>query len=194
MACSKRDSVALAAEYGVGALVLAFAGLDEVAEYHDLYRKTCAERTGERLVSTEINDHFAALLPTIVLDDGQEALRVGARGQRFFGESLAHWYGGGPPPNEDTEADDNLVEIQRSKERVAAKLGEMNVPLNPSAAGTFSVDHAYGDAEHAAGFVERFRDMGVDEVMCMMQMGTVSQADCMETIRQWGETIIPRFR
>ena len=46
----------------------------------------------------------------------------------------------------------------------------------------------------AAGFVEKLQAMGVDEVMCMMQMGTVPQDVCMETIRQWGETIIPRFR
>ena len=46
MACSKRDTVRLAAEYGVGALVLGFAGIDEVAEYHELYRETCRTRTG----------------------------------------------------------------------------------------------------------------------------------------------------
>src|SRR4051794_31597337 len=84
MACSKKDTVKLAAEYGVGALVLAFAGLDEVRANHELYRETIEQRTGDRLVSTVVNDHFAALLPTIVLDDGDEALRIGARGQRFF--------------------------------------------------------------------------------------------------------------
>src|SRR5690242_16527984 len=41
LACSKRDTVKLAAEFGVGALVLGFAGLDEIAEYHDLYRTAC---------------------------------------------------------------------------------------------------------------------------------------------------------
>src|SRR4051812_32132851 len=44
MACSKKATVQMAAEYGVGALVLGFAVVDEVAEYHDLYRRTCAER------------------------------------------------------------------------------------------------------------------------------------------------------
>jgi hypothetical protein len=28
----------------------------------------------------------------------------------------------------------------------------------------------------------------------MIQMGTVPQEVCMETIRQWGDKIIPRFR
>ena len=30
LACTKRDTVTLAAEYGIGALVLGFAGIDEV--------------------------------------------------------------------------------------------------------------------------------------------------------------------
>ncbi len=44
MACSKKATVQLAAEYGVGAMVLGFAGIDEVREYHDLYRETCEKR------------------------------------------------------------------------------------------------------------------------------------------------------
>ena len=194
MACSKLDTVKLAAEYGVGALVLGFAGADEVRQYHDLYRETCDKRTGERFVSSVVNDHFTALLPTIVLDDGDEAFRIGARGQRFFAEAIAHWYGGGPPPNENTEHDDNVAEVERSKERVIAKLHEANVPVRPASTATFNIDHAYGTADHAIQFVERFRDIGVDEVMCMTQMGTVPQDVCLETIRQWGEKIIPKFK
>lgn len=30
--------------------------------------------------------------------------------------------------------------------------------------------------------------------MCLIQMGTVPQDVCLETIRQWGEHVIPRFR
>jgi hypothetical protein len=31
-------------------------------------------------------------------------------------------------------------------------------------------------------------------VMCMIQMGTIPQDVCMETIRLWGEKVIPHFR
>jgi alkanesulfonate monooxygenase SsuD/methylene tetrahydromethanopterin reductase-like flavin-dependent oxidoreductase (luciferase family) len=194
MACSKRDTVKLAAEYGVGALVLGFAGVDEVRDYHDLYQETIEARTGERFVSSVVNDHFTALLPTIVLDDGEEAFRIGARGQRFFAEAIAHWYGGGPAPSEDTEDDDNVAEVARSRERMVAKLHEANVPVRPASTATYNIDHAYGTADYAAQFVEKLRDVGVDEIMCMIQMGTVPQDVCMETIRQWGESIIPKFR
>src|ERR1019366_3191253 len=43
LACTKEATVALAADYGIGALVLGFAGIDEVRHLNDIYRKTIAE-------------------------------------------------------------------------------------------------------------------------------------------------------
>ena len=194
LACTKRDTVALAAEYGIGALVLGFAGIEEVAGLRKIYDDTIATRTGDRFVSTVVNDHFSALCPTIVLDDGDEALNIGARGQRFFAESIAHWYGGGPPPAENTEQDDNVAAIERDKEELVAKLHEANIPVSPNTTATFNIDHAYGTADRAIAYVEQLEEVGADEIMCIIQMGTIPQAACMETIRQWGEKVIPHFR
>ena len=194
MACSKENTIELAAEYGVGALVLGFAGLDEVAHYRTMYAEAIERRTGDRFVSSEVNDHFTALCPTIVTDDADEALKIGARGQRFFAESIFHWYGSGPPPSQDTEDDDNVAAIHKDAELLVAKLHEANIPVRPSAIGTFNINHAYGTADHAVEYVSRLEEAGVDEVMCLIQMGTVPQEVCLETIRQWGENVIPHFR
>jgi alkanesulfonate monooxygenase SsuD/methylene tetrahydromethanopterin reductase-like flavin-dependent oxidoreductase (luciferase family) len=194
LACTKRETVTLAADYGIGALVLGFAGVDEVRELRKIYDEAIAVRTGERFVSTVVNNHFSALCPTIVMDDAQEALNVGARGQRFFAEAIAHWYGSGPPPKEDTEGDDNVVEIKRDEERVIAWLHESKIPVHAQSTSTFNIDHAYGDADRAIGYVEQLEDAGADEIMCLIQMGTVPQEACLETIRQWGAKVIPHFR
>jgi alkanesulfonate monooxygenase SsuD/methylene tetrahydromethanopterin reductase-like flavin-dependent oxidoreductase (luciferase family) len=194
LACTKRDTVALAAEYGIGALVLGFAGIEEVAGLRKIYDEGIATRTGERFVSTVVNDHFSALCPTVVSDDGDEALRVGARGQRFFAEAIAHWYGGGPPPAEGTENEDTVAAIERDKEQLVAKLHEANIPVSPTTTATFNIDHAYGTADRAIAYVEQLEEAGADEIMCLIQMGTIPQAACMETIRQWGEKVIPHFR
>jgi hypothetical protein len=129
-----------------------------------------------------------------VLDDGDEALRIGARGQRFFAESIAHWYGGGPKPHEDTELEDNVLAIERDREALVARLHEAEIPVNANTTATFNINHAYGTAERAIAYVEQLQDAGADEIMCMIQMGTVPQSACMETIRHWGETVIPYFR
>ncbi|MHB8463246.1 MAG: LLM class flavin-dependent oxidoreductase [Acidimicrobiales bacterium] len=194
MACTKRDTVTLAAEYGIGALVLGFAGVDEVRELRKLYDEGIATRDGSRFVSSVVNNHFSALCPTIVSDDGAEALRIGTRGQRFFAEAISHWYAGGPPPAEDTELDDNTAAVAADRDRMVTFLHEAKIPVTPTSTAVYNVDHAYGTPERAIAYVEALQGAGADEIMCLIQMGTVPQSACMETIRHWGETVIPHFR
>jgi alkanesulfonate monooxygenase SsuD/methylene tetrahydromethanopterin reductase-like flavin-dependent oxidoreductase (luciferase family) len=193
MACTKRDTVALAAEYGVGSLVLGFAGPDEVAGLRKIYDEAAATRTGDKLVSDVVNHHFAALCPTIVLDDADLAFRIGSRGQRFFAESIGHWYGAGPAPDLDPALDPPGA-IDEARDRYIAYLHEAKIPVGPNSAATFNVEHAYGSAANAIEYVERLVDAGADEIMCLIQMGTVPHEVCMETIGHWGETVIPHFR
>ena len=194
LACTKDDTLRKAAAWGVGALVLGFGGLDEIERYHEIYRTACKERTGDELVSTEVNESFTALLPSVVLDDRDEAFRIGVRGQRFFAESLLHWYGGGPVPDESEGGGDVLGDMEAAREVMVAKMHEADVPVTPNANNSYNVSHAYGDAEVALEFATRLHDIGVDDIMLMTQMGTISHEVCMETIRQWGEKIIPAFR
>ncbi|MGC0414577.1 LLM class flavin-dependent oxidoreductase [Embleya sp. AB8] len=197
LACSKQPSLIEAADYGVGALVLGFAGPEEVANLNRIYRDAIKERTGERFVSTVTNDHLVALCPTIVSEDGARARQVGARGQRFFAQSIAHWFSGGKsgiPDEAVVEGRDEVAIITEAAEQQVAMLHEAKIPVTVNATATYNIDHAYGTAEDAIGYVQKLIDAGADEIMCLIQMGTVPQQDCMETIRIWGEQVIPHFR
>ncbi|HUJ67113.1 MAG TPA: hypothetical protein VLX59_16330, partial [Acidimicrobiales bacterium] len=156
-----------------------------------MYDDAVEGRRGDRLVSTIQNNHLSALCPTIVLDDGDDARRVGVRGQRFFQESISHWSRGGPPPAEDTEGEDNAAAIERMESEKAQRIstGELNVSTV-----RYSTNHAYGTATTAIEYVEALQQAGADEIMCLIQMGTVPQEACLETIRQWGLSVIPHFR
>ncbi|MFF4699155.1 LLM class flavin-dependent oxidoreductase [Streptomyces chattanoogensis] len=197
LACSRTDTLRQAAEMGLGALVMGFAGPEAIAAMRGAYDTARAARTGDRLVSTVVNDHFAVLCPTIVLDDRDRARAVGLRGQRFFAQSIGYWYGGAGLPDEavvaGASAAEAEAELRRAGEQVAARLNEQRIPVRPTSTATFHADHAYGTAGDAIAYVERLRAAGADEVMCLIQMGTVPQEVCMETIRQWGEKVIPRF-
>ncbi|MFB7369441.1 LLM class flavin-dependent oxidoreductase [Streptomyces sp. NPDC056222] len=194
LACSRTETLTQAAELGIGALVMGFAGPGSIAEMRRAYDTARAARTGDRFVSTVVNDHFSVLCPTIVLDDRAEARRIGIRGQRFFAQSIGHWYGGAGIPDEAVvEGADEAADMRRAAEQVVARLNEQRIPVRPSATATFHADHAYGTAEDAIAYVERLRDAGADEIMCLMQMGTVPQEACLETLRQWGEKVIPYF-
>jgi alkanesulfonate monooxygenase SsuD/methylene tetrahydromethanopterin reductase-like flavin-dependent oxidoreductase (luciferase family) len=195
LACTRSDTVTLAAEYGIGALVMGFAGPDEVAELRKRYDEAIASRTGEQFVSTVVNDHFSALCPTIVLDDRDEAIRIGTRGQRFFAQAIAHWYGGSPPPDEAIEEGvDERAELARAGEQQLAYLHEAKIPVGPQTTTLYKADQAYGTTDDAIAYVERLVEAGADEIMCLIQMGTVPQEACLETIRRWGDKVIPHFR
>ena len=175
-------------------LVLGFSGPDDIAGMKKLYDDTIATRTGERQVSTVVNNHFSALCPTIVLDDPKAALQIGARGQKFFAQAIAHWYGDAPPPDPGRDDDDHVLAIDQAKELLVVHLHEAEIPVLPLHTASLTlVDHAYGDWRDAIAFAERLEEAGVDEIMTLIQMGTVPQAACMETIRQWGEHVIPHF-
>jgi alkanesulfonate monooxygenase SsuD/methylene tetrahydromethanopterin reductase-like flavin-dependent oxidoreductase (luciferase family) len=196
MACTHRETLRLAAEWGVGALVLGFGGPKAMEDLHRYYREFVDQRTGDQLVSPGVtNDFFGALCPTIVMDDRDEAVITGLRGQRFFAESISHYYGGGPiPTGVVQEGIDERDAIKQAEETFVAKLHEMEIPVDPAVPGNYNPDQAYGTAQDAIAHVEALEEVGVDEVMCLIQMGTITQDIAMETIRQWGETVIPYFR
>ncbi|MGW7070397.1 LLM class flavin-dependent oxidoreductase [Streptomyces sp. NPDC054855] len=195
LACSRTETLTQAAELGIGALVMGFAGPESIAEMRAAYDTAIAGRGDARLVSGVVNDHFSVLCPTIVLDDREAARRVGIRGQRFFAQSIGHWYGGAGVPDEAVvEGADEAAAMREAAEQVVARLHEHDIPVRPTSTATFNADHAYGTADDAIAYVERLRDAGADEIMCLIQMGTVPQEACMETLRQWGEKVIPYFR
>ena len=199
LACTHAETVTTAAEYGVGALAFGFGGPDNIKTQVDIYRVACSERSGAELVSTTINEHFAALCPTVVIEDGAEAAQLGARGQRFFGEAIFQWaQPGGPLPSEDTLGVDNIKYMRDKKAVVEAQFdrGELGDYVNDRALASahYNVEHAYGTPQVAIDYVESLEDIGVDEIMCIVQLGTIPHGVCLETIANWGAHVIPHFR
>jgi len=74
---------------------------------------------------------------------------------------------------------------------LGARLDRQGVRGRAQALGTAAMTD--GDWRDAIAFAERLEEAGVDEIMTLIQMGTVPQGACMETIRQWGEHVIPHF-
>ena len=197
LACTRTESLEMAGGRGMGALVLGFGGPDEVAKKNALYRKSWKARKLEDQVGYNPTEHLAALCPTIVLDDGEAARKIGIRGQRYFMESLAYWYTGGPVPDHTKWADDDLMVTQTTGETVIRSRWaseELVVDFSDPALSMMNPNHAYGTVADAIGYVERLKAAGVDEVLFICQMGTVPQWAQLETIRNIGEHLIPHFR
>jgi hypothetical protein len=139
-----------------------------------------------------------------VLDDREAARRIGFRGQRFFVESIDHWARNGPVPNPEIEDDNNEAHLREEGERRAARTvssyvgsEKIEVAMDAQHAGGqhhYNLYQAYGTVNDAIEYVERLRDAGADEIMFLMQMGTVPHEVILETIRNIGQHVLPYFR
>src|SRR5947209_5932789 len=91
VACSRRETIRLAAEKGVGALSFSFVEPEDAREWVDEYYAIVAS---ERCVPAgfAVNPNVAVVLPMMCHPDEQEAIERGIDGAHFFGYSLAHYY------------------------------------------------------------------------------------------------------
>jgi len=192
LACTRPETITLAGTLGVGALLLGFNGPDDIAEKRRRYEAAVAARQPGDVVGEVATHHVSALCPTTVLDDPDEARRIGLRGQRFFVESLEHWYGGGPPPDPERYADaENLAALLGKEEVTATTFGHERIEVRT---GKRNPNQAYGDVSDTIAYCERLEAAGADEIMFLLQMGTIPQSVVLESMHNIGTKVIPHFR
>ena len=197
MACTREHTLVAAGERGIGALVLGFSGPDEIAKKNAIYREAFRTRKAEDQVGFRPTEHLAALCAATVLEDREQARKIGLRGQRFFAESIAYWYQGGPLPtiDESLSADEQEAILGQEKEQTIAYLSEEAIPVGDEHLSNYNVaQDAYGTPEDCIRYVQRLIDAGADEILFLFQMGGIPHEVIMETIRNIGEKVIPHFR
>src|SRR4029078_6128256 len=91
VACSRRETIRLAAEKGVGALSFSFVEPEEAKEWVDESYEIIASRRGGP-AAFAVNPNVAIVLPMMCATDEAEAIERGIDGAHFFGYSLAHYY------------------------------------------------------------------------------------------------------
>jgi alkanesulfonate monooxygenase SsuD/methylene tetrahydromethanopterin reductase-like flavin-dependent oxidoreductase (luciferase family) len=195
LACTNPETVRRAAEYGVAPMVLGFGGPEVIATLRTAFDEARASRDPDACVSPGyVNDDLVALCPSFLMEDRDEAIRVGARALRFFAEAITHWAApNGVAPAHGTDKVDNIAFMAEHLAAARAAIAKGEAP--PSAASLlYNLDHAIGDPDTAIAYVQRLEEAGCDDVMCLIQMGTLTQDQQLETIRLWGEKVIPKFR
>ena len=137
VACSRRDTILLAAEKGIGALDLR------------LHRPRGGARTGSTTtrrrwpsecvpVGKAVNPNVACVTPMMCHPDEDEALDRGLEGGNFFGYSLAHYYVFGDHAPGTTDVWQEFLERRAEQGyspevAVAARAGARSAPRSPPA-------------------------------------------------------------
>src|ERR671917_554347 len=91
VACSRRETIRLAAERGIGALSFSFVEPEEAKAWVDEYYEIIGS---ERCVPAgfAVNPNVAVVLPMMLARDEADAIERGIDGGHFFGYSLTHYY------------------------------------------------------------------------------------------------------
>ena len=178
-ACSKPESAAEVGKLGIGALNFAFGSDDYLEEKVRDYRAASALARPEGRAK---NDWFACTPATLVLKDDTAALRHGTRGARFFLNAMARYYFSDERPTGELD----IPRRDLSERALQAARDERNAPGS-------QLTTIIGDPAAARESVSRFRDAGVDELVLVMQMGTVPHEIILESLRTFAEGVMPHF-
>jgi alkanesulfonate monooxygenase SsuD/methylene tetrahydromethanopterin reductase-like flavin-dependent oxidoreductase (luciferase family) len=175
-ACTRPESVVRAGQLGLGALNFSFGSDEHIGQMVRAYRD--AQESG-RPLGVGRNNHFACTPAAIVLPNDREACEWGYRGARFFGDALNAYYSGSRP------------NVPLAVRRAALSDDELSRAMARRSAGEDSNNVLCGDPVYAREYVQRFRDLGVDELIFVMQMGTVPHEIVRQSILTFGEQVLP---
>ena len=194
VACSRRDTILLAARKGLGALSFSFIEPEDAKEWVDEYY---AILDSEECVPAgfAVNPNFAVVLPMMIHDDEAEAIERGVDGAHFFGYSLAHYYVFGEHESGST---DLWAEFQRDRADKGFAREIVNPDREPLGVklleqGLGSLRGAIGTPDQVAELVERFERSGVDQVIFALQTGHTKHEHICESLELFAERVLPRF-
>jgi alkanesulfonate monooxygenase SsuD/methylene tetrahydromethanopterin reductase-like flavin-dependent oxidoreductase (luciferase family)/putative sterol carrier protein len=193
-ACSRRDTILLAASKGIGALSFSFVEPEEARQWVDDYYAIIAS---EKCVPAgfDINPNVAVVLPFMLHRDEGTAIDRGIDGGHFFGYSLAHYYvfGEHRPGRTNLYAEFERNRDQRgfARDIVTPDQAPLNVRLLQQGLG--SLRGAIGTPEQVHSLVERYQAAGVDQVIFVAQAGRNRHEHICESIELFAQTVLPRF-
>jgi alkanesulfonate monooxygenase SsuD/methylene tetrahydromethanopterin reductase-like flavin-dependent oxidoreductase (luciferase family) len=197
VACSRRETILLAAELGIGALSFAFIDPEEATRWISDYERTLAEKCVP--IGKAINAQVACVTPMMVHHDQAEAIRRGLEGGNFFGYSLGHYYGFGDHKPGVTNVWEEFR--QRRAERgyspeveIALRQKQLQARIQSDAGEAGGLRGAVGTPDQLREYLRRFESAGVDQVIFVMQCGTNRHEHIMEAIELFGREILPEFK
>jgi alkanesulfonate monooxygenase SsuD/methylene tetrahydromethanopterin reductase-like flavin-dependent oxidoreductase (luciferase family) len=194
VACSRRDTIHLAATKGIGALAFSFIEADEARHWVDDYYETIAS---EQCVPAgfAVNPNLAIVLPMMCHADEEIAIERGLDGGHFFGYSLGHYYvyGNHQPGRTDVweefERNRHLFGFSRD---VASQTGQ---PLGAQLfeRGLGSLRGAVGTPDQIRELLRTYEEVGIDQVIFVSQAGRNRHEHICESMELFATEVMPEF-
>jgi alkanesulfonate monooxygenase SsuD/methylene tetrahydromethanopterin reductase-like flavin-dependent oxidoreductase (luciferase family) len=193
VACSRRDTILLAAENGIGALTFAFIDPEEarhwVADYHTTLADKCVP------IGKAVNPNVACVTTFMCAPTEEQAIEQGLAGANFFGYSLAHYYVFGEHRPGVTDVWQEYTERRDAMGYSvdAAAVEQEVLGAKIANEGFDGLRGAVGTPEQIREFLRRYEEAGVDQVIFVSQAGRNRHEDIMASLELFGREVLPEF-
>ncbi len=194
VACSRRDTIHLAATKGLGALSFSFVEPSEAKVWVDDYYATLASAECVP-AGFSVNPNLAVVLPFMCHRDEETAIERGLDGGHFFGYSLAHYYvfGSHQPGRTDLWSE---FQANRSgwgfDRQVAARTGQI-LGAQLLEQGLGSLRGAIGTPRQIRDLLRGYADAGVDQVVFVSQAGRNHHDHICESMELFAQEVMPEL-
>jgi alkanesulfonate monooxygenase SsuD/methylene tetrahydromethanopterin reductase-like flavin-dependent oxidoreductase (luciferase family) len=176
VACSRRETIHLAAKLGIGALTFAFVSPEEarywVNDYYTTLENECEP------IGYAINPNIAIVTGFMCDNDQERARKMGEDGLQFFSYALAHHYIFGRHEPGKTDIWKNYT-------------SQKNGLAMPGAGGPNS---CVGTPDLIRQRLRDYQDAGVDQVVFISQAGNNQHEDICDSLNLFAKTVLPEFK
>ena len=189
VACSRRDTILLAAEKGIGALTLR---VHRPRGGRALGGATTSARSPSECVPVglRVNPQVACVTPMMVHHDEREAIARGLEGANFFGYSLAHYYVFGEHVPGETDVWQEFQRAARADGLLArgraSRVQQETLGAKIAAGDDEGLRGAVGTPDQLREFLRRYEEAGVDQIIFVMQAGRNRHEHIMESLELFG--------
>jgi alkanesulfonate monooxygenase SsuD/methylene tetrahydromethanopterin reductase-like flavin-dependent oxidoreductase (luciferase family)/putative sterol carrier protein len=194
VACSRRETIPLAARKGLGALSFSFVEPEQAKEWVDEYYALIASPECVPAGLT-VNPQVAVVLPFMCHEDEQTAIDRGIDGAHFFGFSLAYYYVFGKHQPGTTNIWNEFVAHRKeygfARELISPNEKPLSIKLLEQGLGSFR--GAVGTPSQILELVERYERAGVDLMIFAAQAGPNRHEHICEGLELFAKTVLPRF-
>ena len=194
VACSRRETIHLAATQGIGALSFSFVEANEAKAWVDDYYTTIASAECVP-AGFAVNPNIACVLPFMCHEDEETAIDRGIDGAHFFGYSLAHYYVFGMHrPGVTNVWEEFLANRERFgfDRRIAARTGQqLGAQLMEQGLG--SLRGAIGTPAQIRDLVRTYEEAGVDQLIFVSQAGRNRHEHVCESLELFADQVMGEF-
>jgi alkanesulfonate monooxygenase SsuD/methylene tetrahydromethanopterin reductase-like flavin-dependent oxidoreductase (luciferase family) len=196
VACTRRETIHLAAQKGIGALSFAFFDPEEahhwVADYYETFAREAVP------IGDAVNPNLACVTTFMCHEDEAEAIARGVEGTNFLGYSLAHYYvfGRHRPGVTDVWAEYQKRRAEAGYDPAAVRAAAANAGRLGAKAvdqGVTGLRGAVGTPEQVREYLRRYEEYGVDQLILASQTGKNRHEHVMESLELFGREVLPAF-